>query len=491
MSIRAGIFLQDQRLTFLAVTGRRNVVRFTLEADENLAGALQGELTSRRLKLRRVRLGLQRALVVVKVLELPPAVRSNVEQVLRFELERHVPFPPEEMSFDHVAVPSTSGGPLRLLTAACERATVDRALRLLEAPKVRPQSVTVACHDLPALLRRRFGARRVAWAHRTREGTGLVFLGNGQLRLSRFVQVRDGAELASEIGASLRLLKWKDCEAIWVSGHEADEFLAAAGLGAAMVSEPPWSHGVRDLIARFPVEDVGASILALAVAAGRKHPILNLLPVELRPRSLSPAQRVTAALVVLAAGAGVSALMLQGYQDRQYLARVDAATRALDPPARAVERIGKELNEKKRLLATIRAAEETSLGALPLLRELTEILPADAWLNTLTVDGKTVEMTGQAAAASQLIPLLESSSWLERVEFTSPVTRGREKEQFRIKAALERGPGGPPLAARIGPVVERTAGEASSVRPGPAAAGPTAAPAAAARGSSPRGTESR
>ena len=72
-----------------------------------------------------------------------------------------------------------------------------------------------------------------------------------------------------------------------------------------------------------------------------------------------------------------------------------------------------------------------------MLRELTELVPPDAWLTSLSFDTKGVELTGQASAASALIPLLENSPRLERVEFSSPVTKGRDKEQFRIKAAWE------------------------------------------------------
>ena len=72
-----------------------------------------------------------------------------------------------------------------------------------------------------------------------------------------------------------------------------------------------------------------------------------------------------------------------------------------------------------------------------MLRELTEIVPSDAWVTYLAFDPKGVELTGQAGAASTLIPLLENSPRLERVEFASPVTRGRDREQFRIRAAWE------------------------------------------------------
>src|SRR5437879_439754 len=85
--------------------------------------------------------------------------------------------------------------------------------------------------------------------------------------------------------------------------------------------------------------------------------------------------------------------------------------------------------------------------ARPTRRALTEILPGDAWLTMLSLDAKGVELTGQAAQASALIPLLENSPLLERVEFASPVTRGRDREQFRIRAAWEaRRPAAAPAA---------------------------------------------
>ena len=93
-------------------------------------------------------------------------------------------------------------------------------------------------------------------------------------------------------------------------------------------------------------------------------------------------------------------------------------------------------------------------AANPVLRDLTELLPNDAWLTTVSLDGKGVEVTGAASAASTLIPLLENSPRLERVEFSSPVTRGRDnKEQFRIRAAWEPGGTGsaPPAAVAAPP----------------------------------------
>ena len=111
--------------------------------------------------------------------------------------------------------------------------------------------------------------------------------------------------------------------------------------------------------------------------------------------------------------------------------------RRLEPEAKAVDRLAEELTRKRRVLAALSAAEESRVPALPVLRELTETLPAGVWLQALAMDRQGVELTGQADGASALIPMLEASSRLERVEFTSPVTRTQSKEQFRVRAGWE------------------------------------------------------
>jgi Tfp pilus assembly protein PilN len=467
MAPRAGLFLQDHRLTFVALTGRGRAERFAITAEENPGAVLKAELDARGLRCRRVRLGVERSLVTVKVLELPPVVGGDRKEMLRFELERHVPFPPEDAVFDAMDLPTTTDGPLRVLVVAGERRVVDRALRLLEEPRLKPAAVTVACHDLPRLLVRGVKARRAVWAHQSGATMHLLFLSGGQLRWSRSLPAGELETLADEIGSSLPLLKWKDCDAIWLSGEQLAERLGSTELAAlgAPVSEPPWDPAMARLVGELPPDEIGPGVLALAVAAGRRRPVLNLLPEGLRPRTMSVAQIVTVGMLVVTAGLGIADLAFQGHKDRRYLKALDAATRTLEPQVKEAERVAAQLGHTKRLLTAIKSAEEGGLRPLPLLRELTEILPADAWLNSVNLDLKSVELNGQANTASQLIPLLESSSWLERAEFTSPVTKGRDKEQFRIRATWEQGPGGPP--AKATPAADRPGAAATADRPAP------------------------
>jgi Tfp pilus assembly protein PilN len=482
MAARAGLFLHDQQLTLVAITRRGRLEHINLELGDNPSALLKAELGARRLRLRGLRLGLQRSLVTVKALQLPPAVGGEMGQMVGFELERHVPFPPEDIAFDFVELPAPRDAPTRVLVAACERRTVERALRLLETPKLRPLAITVASHDLPVLLGRRPRTRRAVWAHRSGPVTDLVFLEGGTVRLSRTVPVESAEALAAEVQGSLPLLEWSGCDALWISGDEAPDLLGSDGLRdlGAPVSEPPYSPAAAALVSALPQAERGPELLALAAAAGSRRPVLNLLPQTLRPQTFSGAQIATAALMVIAAGLGLGVLLAQGHRDQRYLDELTAAGRALEPDVKAVEGIAAELNQNRRLLANLESMRRGGIRPLPLLRELTELVPQDTWLNTLSMDARGVELAGQANAANQLIPLLESSASLERVEFTSPVTKGRDKEQFRIKAAWEAGAARQPIrpSAGAGPVSGRRPGSIS--RPGaptpPGAARPAPPP---------------
>jgi Tfp pilus assembly protein PilN len=184
---------------------------------------------------------------------------------------------------------------------------------------------------------------------------------------------------------------------------------------------------------------------------------------------------------VLALALVVTALVAPGYRERQRLAALNSEVARLEPEVRAVEQIQRELERRRTLLGTMRSVEAAALKPLPVLRELTDLLPNDAWLTLLSLDAKGVELTGQAAAASNLIPVLENSPRFERAEFASPVTRGRDREQFRILAKWE--PGGASAAAPAAPApgtpaavppgagAPRQARPAAPPGPGPAAPG--------------------
>jgi Tfp pilus assembly protein PilN len=454
------VLIADQLIVAIARRGGA-VETFSVSNAESPAAALRAELDARGLRPRAARVGIERGLVTVKPLDLPPTVDSELEQMVRFEVDRHVPFPTDDAVVDFMAVPADGEG-RRVILLAAERRVVDRALQLMAEAKIRPASVTVASHDLLSLLGRRPGGERVIWVHRVGDTVDVLVVRGNTLVMSRGVAGSDPFELASEIRRTLGMFRWRDCDAVWVSGDDATHYQESAGLGklGIPVGPPPISPGAR----RSLGDADGAAWLATAVSMSPRAP-LNLLPLALRSRRLSRRQLVKIALVIVTAGLGLVSLFAQGMRSSRHLARVDADIRQLGAEVAAVERLRREVERGRRLLDTVQATDAGSLRPLPVLRELTELLPSDVWLMTLSLNQKGVELTGQAAVASSLIPLVENSPRFERAEFASPVTRGRDKEQFRIKAAWETAPATGPDGAAVPLATGLAPGSPSPGRP--------------------------
>jgi Tfp pilus assembly protein PilN len=433
---RLGLVLRGDRLV-AAVTHGPRLEAFTVEAEQP-AAALRAELDHRRLAPRTIAIGLARASVTVKPIELP-SIDGDVRDMVKFELERHLPYGAEDASFDWVPLPDdregvAGSGSRQVVIAAADHRVIDAALRLADEAQLRPVSITVATHNLPALVtRQRQG--HIVWVHRLGDSVEVLFLAGPSLVMSRVV-ANDG-NIADEVRRSFGPIRWRSCDAVWASGDAVGETLEALGELGVPVGEPPYRADVRAHLESLPEDSRSELMLALAVASGGRGRSLELLAPALRPRHLTRSQMITGGLVAAAVLLGVAALMAPGYRASSQLSSVNSQIARLDTEVRAVEKVLDELGRRRRLLAMIQSIESTTVRPLPVLRELTELLPTEAWLTMLSLDTKGVELTGQAQAAAALIPLLENSSRLERVEFSSPVTRGRDREQFRIRATWE------------------------------------------------------
>jgi Tfp pilus assembly protein PilN len=446
-----------------AVSGDRTET-FTI-ATENPAAVLREELTNRQITPRTVALALSRASVFVRPIELP-TIGGDMREMVQLNLEGHLPFAADDTAFDFVplppeANPAPQGEPLqRVLVVAVEPRVVESALRIAEEARLRPGSLTVACHDLLALAKPEHG-QKVVWVHQSGGVADILCLLGPTLLVSRSAAIPDEASVADEIRRSMSAVRWRECDAVWVSGDLPLEALAGVPLPAP-AREPAYAPRVRERISSLPAEDRGTHELAFAVAMGRGARPLDLLPQRLRPRRVTRQQGITMAVAGATALLLIAALLVPGIRERRHLERINAEIARLDPQVRSIERTVRDLERKRKLLETIKGIDGSAIKPLPVLRELTDLLPTDTWLTTLSLDQKGVEVTGQAAAASALIPLLENSPRLERVEFSSPVTRGRDKEQFRIRAAWEA----LPTAATMTPAVAPTPPPPARPEPG-------------------------
>jgi Tfp pilus assembly protein PilN len=444
MSDIVGIALRDGQVDVVALRRRfgakRLLTAFSVPADEDTASAIQRQLREAGVRARRAQIGLPRRAVIAKPIELPVVPGADLRRMVGFELERHLPFPPADALFDFEVLPGEAGRPVRVLLVAVERRSQERLRQLVREAGLVPRLVGVAMHSLARLVTGDpAGGRIVVWLEANEAELAVVV--HGRVVTSRQFPVPEDAEarkqrLEAEIGRTLAALSEAD-------RHEVTEIVVGGLPPPALAAGMPVRAGI-DPPPDFVALD-HTSLPALAVALerpGRKPPLANLLPDELRPRPFPWPLAATAALALLALGIGAAIPAMTFMQERHALAALDARIARLAPKVERAERLAAEVERARRELATLRSFEEQGLHPLPVLKELTDTLPGDAWLTNLSVDRSGLELAGFANAASQLIPLLEASPALERVEFTSPVTKGRDREQFRLRASWERRGGG-------------------------------------------------
>src|SRR6266446_7757194 len=126
--LRLAVVMLGDRLGVAAIE-RDRVETFTIEA-ENPAAALRAELDARSLAVRTVAIGLSRSTVTVKPIELP-AVAGATQDMVKFELERHLPIPADDAAFDFAPLPteaepeSAASEGKRVLIVAADRRVVD------------------------------------------------------------------------------------------------------------------------------------------------------------------------------------------------------------------------------------------------------------------------------------------------------------------------------------------------------------------------------
>jgi Tfp pilus assembly protein PilN len=199
--------------------------------------------------------------------------------------------------------------------------------------------------------------------------------------------------------------------------------------------------------------DAGRSRAALAwaaaLAASGQHlgPVVNFLPPGLRS-GVSRAVYIPTAVLSLLLVVLVSALAAEdSWLNRQYLDRLNAETRRLDPVAKKVEALDREAATLAERIQQIEDFRKVSRANLDALLELTRLLPPPAWANSVQLTRTQVVVGGEVEQADALLRKLDESPLFQGSEFVMPIARMGQAETFRIRAGREGAPP-PPKEAR-------------------------------------------
>jgi len=396
-----------------------------------------------------VTFGVPRADVLFRHFATPPVQEKDLDDLVGFESERHLPGSREDFAVGYRSLGKTDDGGRRLILAAVKKEVLKGYAAALRQANLPPASVRPSTVGSIAAFR---------FVHPDPGTALLVTLGESSVSADCFTgdQVDEsryyrlslsgkgaGAPEAERLGAWLSDPLFVDklpggaLPAVWIQGGAVPEpFLAA--LREVL--------GVPVEVFRPPVEARGEG-----GADGGFGPAfgLALLGLDGSNRGLElsdegkgkfeegPKYGTTAALAALLVLLVLGALGLRGLQHHRHLSGIEKEIAVMKEEKAAVEQLSREVRTKRSRLEFI-TATLNRVSQADLLREMTLLIPDDTYLTDYTFRDGRIEISGLSPSASRLIPLLEASNLFLNVHFSSAiVSQGKEKERFKIRLNLE------------------------------------------------------
>ena len=197
-------------------------------------------------------------------------------------------------------------------------------------------------------------------------------------------------------------------------------------------------------------EDAKEKIPCLSAAVGLALKGLNSVPLDVNfiPRELRPKKKKNWSLIF---GTALIAILLLGLfsfaisyfaKERFYLAELTERVNALKGRVNKIEQMKDEADAIEQTINSVETIKVDEISKLDLLKELTEIIPEEMWLTRFSYTKKkgegSIDLSGFSNAASELIPILEESTFFEDVKFKSSIVKDRttDKEKFNVTATV-------------------------------------------------------
>lgn len=121
------------------------------------------------------------------------------------------------------------------------------------------------------------------------------------------------------------------------------------------------------------------------------------------------------------------------------LASLNQQLEEIKPKAYSLTNIDQEFSKLSAQLDSLNAIDRRSPLKLPILLELSRLLPKSTWVSRINIQPGRVEIKGLSASASGLIPKLEASPMFQEVTFKGSVIKRGDKENFTIQLKMESG----------------------------------------------------
>ncbi|GBE03814.1 MAG TPA: hypothetical protein ENH45_03775 [Nitrospirae bacterium] len=392
--------------------------------------------------------------------------KSAISNMMKFEIERHIPFPIESVAYDFLIL-QRKASVFSVVFVAVQNEKVAIVKDFLEKLALHPHTITISSFAvLSAIelsgvpvggLQEIIGITRRSNIFGNKDGTGVSLFIKGMnatlsiirgelciyLRTFDFSEDR-AVQMLSEAAGKLsierfdKLLVAGDISSLKEITGELKEKLAAEKVVVNDISE--FRGDIQGTEINGLVASVGACFSGLGLGTHR----INILPHKRGYEIKKVAPLATKIFLFLVVAMLIGIFTVGAVKQKNYLEGLEAAIKENEPAVKALEQVTSGIDLLKKQSGILYNAKRNEI-ALEVLAELTTVLPSDSWITNLNYKrfdlkgkkaGGELIISGFASSSSILIPLLEDSVYFEKVEFVGPIKKKGLKEQFKIKAVV-------------------------------------------------------
>lgn len=383
---------------------------------------------------------------IVQQLFFPLAAQDEIDHVIKYELERQLPFKRDELYYDYLPI-GKKGEKFCVYVFAIPKRNVDPILTMLESFGIKPVGVETT---LTAL------ANYMLFSQGAVGGSSALVAGDGHHWGMIGVEAATGGwKLTPRLlfAHQFPISKWANAtgkELLQQYLPTVPNLYRCGDLGGLNgLVDGKLAHA-KDIVSlenpRLGGDKSVANIevlSAIGVALGglRENSVVaNLLRHEGAERQGSKAFRMVNMVLL-----GLLAIALLGWgisfpvKDELRLRQLQRENQKIEPTVTALRREEEQLQELRKQINYLSDYDRRRGELLAVLDELSKAVPNSAYFASLRYRAGVLEIQGSAENASALIPLLEGSPLFENVAFNAPSNRGRDnRETFSLKAEFEK-----------------------------------------------------
>ena len=417
-----------------------------------------------------VAVSLPRSKVTIQSFELPAPDRRSLDSIMKFELERHFSSDIESFYYsNHIS--ARENNQYHIVCAAIKKDIANQYLELIQKLNLKTTILDVSTFTNLNLVKLSGGHNQTlsVMIDLSLHCIEISILNNGILEFSKnfpvadknyreaFISneaqqkiINDSSEKISQIIVEEIQSALASCKGIDDSTSvEAIHILGGGNIANHLIpnleriTEVPtdWIQPPEFINSPTP-NNYSTSYMATSMGLALRELKKNLVEVNLLPESLKPMQRGKTNIKTTLALMAATVLFVIGFIANQHihnnkiLVSLDKQLEELKVEVGPLEKVDIEYESLQNYMEILDKIDQIHPTKLPMLIELSRIIPKDTWLKKIQFKKGNMEIRGVSGTASRLVPIVENSNYFRNTRFIGTIITDSIGEKFTISSAI-------------------------------------------------------